>query len=68
MDFVTDRLTRDLAREIEAALFVENSEGRIDAELEAMLAKQDSTETVDRGNGRRGQNRDCFHPSVLFRV
>src|SRR5205823_3848089 len=61
-DLAADCFTRGFAREIETALFIENREGRIDSQIEAMLADQDSAEAVDCGNRRCGQHRNSLHP------
>jgi hypothetical protein len=61
-DFLTDRFTGGFAREVQTALLVKNTEGRIDAGLKAPFTKDSSTETVDRRNRRDRQETDGPHP------
>src|SRR5438132_612443 len=58
----TNRLACRLAREIQTALLVEDSERGIDPKVEAMLANEDAAESMDRRYWSRGQHSDGLHP------
>ena len=47
-DLLPDRLASGFAREIEASLFIEDRERRIDAQFDSMFAKKDSAKTMNR--------------------
>ena len=52
-DFHANGLASGLPREIETALFIENREGRVDAELEAVLPNENAAKAVNGGDRRR---------------
>src|SRR5215510_11667358 len=61
-NLLPDRVARRFSRQIETALFVENSKGGIDAQFEAMITDQHSAEAMNRRNGSGRQQRDSLHP------